>query len=222
MKRRNLLKGLVTLAVTERLLALRSAFAAGGKLPPPGMHRITGPVQVNGKPAVQGMVIATGDTITTGQGGEAIYIIGNDAYLQRDSSVVTLTGDTLKKGLRILTGKLLSVFGKGNKSIETGTATIGIRGTGCYIESAPDKVYFCLCYGEAEIASLKHPEKVETIETQHHDHPVYLHDDGSKMMVPADMINHTDSELILLESLVGRWPPFYTSNPLDGYGHQKY
>jgi hypothetical protein len=29
-----------------------------------------------------------------------------------------------------------------------------------------------------------------------------------KMMVPADVINHTDAELILLESLVGRVPPF--------------
>jgi hypothetical protein len=29
------------------------------------------------------------------------------------------------------------------------------------------------------------------------------------MMVPAMMMNHSDAELILLESLVGRLPPFY-------------
>ncbi len=59
------------------------------------------------------LYIAAGDTITTGSDGEAIYIIGNDAYLHRDRSVVTLTGNALSKGLRVLNGKLLSVFGKG-------------------------------------------------------------------------------------------------------------
>lgn len=216
MNRRNLLKGIAGLALAEYLGSLQSALAAGKNLPPPGMHRISGKVEVNGRAAVQGMAIAPGDTITTGSDGEAIYIIGNDAYLQRDRSVVTLTGNTLSKGLRVLNGKLLSVFGKGEKRIETSTATIGIRGTGCYIEAAPDKVYFCLCYGIADVASIKYPEQIETIETRHHDHPVYLHADGSQMMVPADVINHSDSELILLESLVGRLPPFYGISSIYG------
>jgi hypothetical protein len=209
MNRRKLLKGMTGLALAEYLGALNAAFAAGGKLPPPGMHRLSGKVEVNGRPARQGMAILAGDTITTGSDGEAIYIIGNDAYLQRDRSTVTLTSNALTNGLRVLNGKLLSVFGKGTKQIETSTATIGIRGTGCYIEAAPDKVYFCLCYGIADVASLKDPTHSETIETRHHDHPVYLHADGTQMMVPADVINHSDSELVLLESLVGRLPPFY-------------
>jgi hypothetical protein len=209
MNRRKLIQGMTGLVLAEYLGALNAAFAAGGKLPPPGMHRLSGKVEVNGRPAIQGMAISTGDTITTGSDGEAIYIIGNDAYLQRDRSVVTLTGNALTKGLRVLNGKILSVFGKGAKRIETSTATIGIRGTGCYIEAAPEKVYFCLCYGIADVASLKDPTQSETIETRHHDHPVYLHADGTQMMVPADVINHSDDELILLESLVGRLPPFY-------------
>jgi hypothetical protein len=36
------------------------------------------------------------------------------------------------------------------------------------------------------------------------------------MMVPAGVINHSDDELNLLESLVGRLPPFY------GQGGTKY
>lgn len=216
MDRRKLIKGMTGLALAEYLGLLKSALAAGQPLPPPGMHRITGKVEVNGRPAVQGMAISAGDTITTGSNGEAIYIIGNDAYLQRDRSVVTLTGNVVTKGLRVLNGKLLSVFGKGAKQIQTSTATIGIRGTGCYIEAAPDKVYFCLCYGIADVTSLKDPTHSETIETRHHDHPVYLHADGTQMMVPADVMNHSDSELILLESLVGRYPPFYGAT--DGYG----
>ena len=70
------------------------------------------------------------------------------------------------------------------------------------------EVYFCLCYGTADIASNKAPDKVETIQTEHHEHPVILHANGSQMEA-AEMINHTDSELILLESLLGRVPPFY-------------
>jgi hypothetical protein len=38
---------------------------------------------------------------------------------------------------------------------------------------------------------------------------MYIHNDMKmpKMMVPADVINHTDDELTLLEALVGRRPP---------------
>ena len=209
MHRRKILKGIAALAVAERLGMLRTAWAAGGKLPPPGLYKIKGEVRVNGQLAKEGAPVKAGDTITTGAQSEAIYIIGNDAYLQRDRSSVSIAGDTLKAGLRVLSGKLLSVFGKGEKRIETSTATIGIRGTGCYIEAEEKRVYFCLCYGTADIESPKMPGQIETIETQHHDHPIYLHADGSQMMVPASVINHSDDELILLERLVGRLPPFY-------------
>jgi hypothetical protein len=209
MQRRKLLKGIAALAIAERLGMLRAAWAAGGKLPPPGVYKIKGEVRVNGQLAKEGTPVKPGDTITTGAQSEAIYIIGNDAYLQRDRSTVSIAGDTLKAGLRVLSGKLLSVFGRGEKRIETNTATIGIRGTGCYIEAEEKRVYFCLCYGVAELTSPKMPGIVERLETAHHDSPVYLHDDGSKMMVPAMMMNHSDAELILLESLVGRLPPFY-------------
>ena len=188
---------------------MRAAWASGGRLPAPGVYRITGEVQVNGQAARPGMPVRPGDTVSTGPDSDAIYIIGQDVFLQRDRSVVRITGDIVKSGLRVLTGKLLAVFGKGDKRIATPTATIGIRGTGCYIEASADKVYFCLCYGKAEVASLRDPSVVATIETSHHDRPVYLPADGSPMMVPATVINHSDAELILLESLVGRVPPFY-------------
>jgi len=211
-QRRKLLKGIAGLVVAERLGALRAAWAIGDRLPPPGFHRLSGPVQINGQPARQGMTVRPGDTVTTGPGGEAIYIVGQDAFLQRERSVVSLTGDTVKSGLRVLTGKLLSVFGKGDKRIATPTATIGIRGTGCYIEASPERVYFCLCYGTADIAPTSDPSRVETIATRHHDRPVYLQGDGEPMMVPARVINHSDAELVLLESLVGRVPPFTGGN----------
>ncbi len=209
MQRRQLIKGIAALAIAERLGMLRTAWAAGQKLAAPGIYRIKGDVRVNDQVAREGMLIKAGDTITTGTQSEVIYVIGNDAYLQRDRSTVSIAGDALKAGLRVLNGKLMSVFGKGQKRIETSTATIGIRGTGCYIEAEEKRVYFCLCYGTADITSPKMPGQTETIETKYHDHPVYLDADGSQMMVPATVMNHSDAELILLESLVGRLPPFY-------------
>lgn len=209
MQRRQLIKGIAALAIAERLGMLQSAWANGTKPPPSGVHRIKGEVRINGEIAREGMPVKAGDTITSGRQSEVVYVIGNDAYLQRDQSTVMIAGSTLKAGLRVVSGKLMSVFGKGQKRIETSTATIGIRGTGCYIEANEKRVYFCLCYGIADITLAKLPGHSETIETRHHDHPVYLDADGSQVMVPATVINHSDAELILLESLVGRVPPFY-------------
>ncbi len=187
---------------------IRNALAAEGSARPAGVIRITGAVQVNGQTAHPGMAIATGDTIVTGAGAQLIYVMGQDAFLQRENSTVSFSGAAAEV-MRVLSGKILSVFGKGMKTIETATATIGIRGTGCYIESAPQRVYFCLCYGVAELAPRADPSHVERIATQHHDHPVYIHQDSSlPMMVDASVINHDDVELELLESLVGRAPPF--------------
>ncbi|MEN9481479.1 MAG: hypothetical protein RLZZ298_2874 [Pseudomonadota bacterium] len=209
MHRRQLIKGFAALVIAERLGILQAAWASGDKLPPPGIFRIKGEVKVNGQIARVGSPVKPGDVITTGAQSEAIYIIGQDAYLQRDNSTVSIAGDALKAGLRVLTGKLMAVFGKGEKRIEAGTATIGIRGTGCYIEAEETKVYFCLCYGKADITSSRMPGKIETIETKHHENPVTLHADGRQMMEKAPMLNHTDAELTLLESLVGRVPAFH-------------
>lgn len=88
---------------------------------------------------------------------------GRMPFLQRAGSTVTFSGSNGVEVLRILSGKLLSVFRPGNKRIETTTAVIGIRGTGCYIESEPRRVYFCLCYGVAELKPNADPNHVERI-----------------------------------------------------------
>jgi len=189
---------------------LQQARSAGSKPVVPGLHKIEGEVRVNGQVARQGQAIGPGDTVVTGAASLAIYVIGGDAFLQRENTTVSLGTGALQDVLRLITGKLLSVFAKGERRIQTPTATIGIRGTGCYLEAEEKRVYFCLCYGTADVSPLAEPGRVETITTRHHDHPVYLHaDSGMPMMAPATVINHSDAELILLENLVGRWPPFY-------------
>ena len=44
---------------------------------------------------------------------------------------------------------------------------------------------------------------------------MYIHNDPkmAKMMVPAAVINHTDAELELLEGLVGRVTPNWSTGP---------
>ncbi len=184
-----------------------------------GIRRHSGAVTVNGVAAQPGLPIRHGDHIVTGASSEVVYVVGQDAFMQRGQSSVSFA-DNAKGILRVISGKLLSVFGKGERNIVTPTATIGIRGTACYIEAEAERVYFCLCYGEADLVPSAAPTERELIRTTHHDHPIYIHNDMKmpKMMVPADVINHTDVELILLESLVGRVPPFegnpsYYANP---------
>jgi hypothetical protein len=218
MHRRRTLKTLGALALTHGLGFWQAARAAGVLLPPPGFYRLRGEVQINGRPARPGMPVGPGDTVTTGADGEAIYIIGKDVYLQRDRSAVSITGEALKSGLRVITGKLLAVFAKGPRRILVPTATIGIRGTACYIEAAAEQVYFCLCYGTADIVAADDPARAQTITTRYHDSPFYLNA-GTSFLQAAPVINHSDAELILLESLVGRVPPF---QELPGFSTTRY
>ena len=209
---------------------IAQALAAGNAPIAPGLHKVSGDVRVNGAPARQGMLVKPGDTITTGPGAEAIYVIGQDAFLQRDNSTVSFGAETAAHFMRVVTGKVLSVFGKRDRPlrIATTTATIGIRGTGCYIEdevhsdaanysgggTAPGRgrrTYFCLCYGEAELMANAAPQDTERYVTQHHEKPMYVLDDPAmaKKMAPASVKNHNDQELTMLEALVGRRTPFF-------------
>lgn len=193
---------------------VQEALAAGSLPATPGFRHIRGPVGVDNTRASIGMNIKPGQTVMTGEGGEAIYVIGPDAFMQREKTKVTFDDSSGAAVMRILTGRILSVFGKGrdkNRALQlvTSTATIGIRGTGCYIEAEEARTYFCLCYGEAEVVPTGDPKQRETIRTQHHEHPIYIGASGSRVMAPAAVINHTDAELIMLENSVGRWPPFY-------------
>ncbi len=121
--------------------------------------------------------------------------------------------------LRLLTGRILSVFGgrtpQQSLYLHTATAIIGIRGTGVYLESAPDRSYVCTCYGSTLLTAAGDPASREAIEASHHDAPRYILADApaGRRIEPAPVFHHTDSELVLLETLVGRKPPFW---PLEG------
>jgi len=166
-------------------------------------------MRINGKPAEMGTLVRPGDAIVLGDGAVATFVVGQDAFLMRGNSHAELIGSgLLVSALQLVTGKLLGVFASGReRRLVTATATIGIRGTGAYIEAEPRRTYFCLCYGTADVAATMGGAR-ESYSTRHHDSPRYVYGDGrERAIVPASVANHTDSELILLESLVGRSPP---------------
>ncbi|HEX5394498.1 MAG TPA: hypothetical protein VFW68_14540 [Rhodocyclaceae bacterium] len=211
MNRRHLLRLIAAAGLAPAFI--RQALANGSKPVQPGLRKVTGTVLINGQAAAEGSLVKPGDVISTGAGSQAIYVIGQDAFLQRASTEVhfPMNGSAF---FRLVSGRLLSVFGRGDKQLLTPTATIGIRGTACYLETDNTKSYFCLCYGAADLVPLAAPQERTTIRTQHHDHPIYIHADPHMptSMVPAEVINHTDAELELLEGLVGRVPPFVGRN----------
>jgi hypothetical protein len=174
-----------------------------------GVRTAQGEVKINGKPAEPGTLVRPGDTIVLGNGALATFAVGEDAFLMRGGSRAELIGSgLLVSAVQLITGKLLGVFGRGGeRRLVTATATIGIRGTGAYIEAEPRRTYFCLCYGTADVAATMGGAR-ESYSTRHHESPRYIYGDGRKRaIVPASVANHTDSELILLESLAGRSPP---------------
>jgi hypothetical protein len=194
------------------------------RLPPEqSIYRITGSATVNGTPATLQTTIRPGDSVETGKGSEIVFVVGGHSMILREDSRLDLEGDKMQSslllnGLRLLTGKLLSVSRKEAFRVTTITATIGIRGTGWYAEADPEQTYFCTCYGAAEVTASNDPASRELVVSTHHDRPVYIlaQADQGRSIRNAPFINHTDQELLLIETLVGRTPPFVF--PRDDYG----
>lgn len=186
------------------------------KLPPTkSIYSLKGKVLVNGQEANMATIIHPNDTVETGPQSELIFVVGGHSMIMRENTVLKMAGKEeedsfLIQGLRMLTGKLLTVSRSQGTQIRTATATIGIRGTGYYIESDPEKTYFCTCYGLTEVESKEDPASRDTVASKHHDKPLYIlnGEPEGKNIRPAPFINHTDHELMLIEALVGRTPPF--------------
>ncbi|HEU0188987.1 MAG TPA: FecR domain-containing protein [Gallionella sp.] len=188
------------------------------------IYSISGQATVNVQEATLETRINPGDTVQTSKDSEIIFVVnGNHSMILRGGSHLVMepakdaAGSLLINGLRLLTGKLLSVSRNTQMRIITSTATIGIRGTGFYVESDPELTYFCTCYGITDIAASADPESKTTVESKHHDRPLYILKDAGqgKNISKAPMINHTDHELALIETLVGRTTPFVFDN--DAY-----
>lgn len=197
------------------------------------IYRVTGTATINDKEVTPETRVGAGDTVRTGADSEIVFVVGDCAMLQRSHSEVVVEaavdGRSLLTvtGLRVLTGKLLSVFAPGKPvQIQTATATVGIRGTGAYLEADGQQTYFCTCYGVAEIAARADPESKETVASRHHDRPLYIlagRNTPGQNIRRAPFVNHTDQELALIETLVGRTPPFvFSTREYEGQRRQDY
>lgn len=199
------------------------------------VFEVKGEVMVNGQRATESTIIKPSDKVTTGSNSYLIAAVGANAFILRDNSILDLGGaNPLKTAFRLVTGKFLGVFGRLSSnqtlSVRTPVATIGIRGTGLYAESDPEKTYLCTCYGSTELVAQADyepaPEKpagksgrkqaeppkpeMTRVTSKHHDAPRYIlaHPENGTRITPAPFINHTDLELMTLEALVGRKVPF--------------
>lgn len=198
---------LATAAAIPILLSLPGRASAATRI-----HQLEGRVYVNNRLANPETVIKAGDKIEVLQGAKLAVSIGGDAFLLRENTVLEMAGDgsAVVTGLRLLTGSLLAVFDKRQQpiAIHTPDAVIGIRGTAVYLNQQPHTLYGCTCYGETDV-QIAGQEAVERIRaTHHHPYEIAPGDDNVMGMKEMPIKDHTDDELRLLESYVGRKPAF--------------
>ena len=213
-KRRQLLLALASSGAlgAAGLSGFMSRALAAGDIPGgTGIARLDGTATVNGQAAKIGTPVKLGDRIETGAAGKAVVVLKGDAFLLHPKTIIEVKGrDNTLTDMLVASGRVLSVFSKKPVTIKAAIATIGIRGTGAYLEVEPAGVYFCLCYGEALVEGPKMETK--TVKTTHHETPLMLRETGGIMRADlAGFKGHTDDELVMLETLVGREPPFVKS-----------
>ena len=175
---------------------------------------LAGEVLVNGRSADKNTRIRAGDTVRTGNKSEVIFAVGGDSFILRGDSELEIGGaDFFVNSLRILSGRLLSVFARRQPgqqlNMTAPTATIGIRGSAVYMEAEPELTYLCTCYGQVALSANDDPDDSELITTTNHDSPRYITNQPSRgsRIRPAPVIRHTNTELRLLENIVGRDVP---------------
>ena len=199
-----------------------------------GFRQIEGEVLLNGRrvsseqmKGPEGISVPSDASISTGAQASAVFVIGRDAFLMRENSRVELNPNLLDRkkneisGFNLRSGAILSVFARNKRTLRTLSALIGIRGTGVYIETDSDKTYVCTCYGTSYMQVIDSPEINETVTTLYHDQPRFIYS-REKRIDHAPVINHSDQELILLERLVGRVPPFVKQKRDEGRGSNGY
>ncbi|MBI2748863.1 MAG: iron dicitrate transport regulator FecR [Burkholderiales bacterium] len=187
---------------------------------------LLGDATVNGKKLGPNQSVQTGDEIVTGPKSTLIFTLGNSAFhVRQNSNMVVERGSSLTavSVLRLLTGAVVSVWGKGsNRQIVTPTLTAGIRGTGVYTEvsgAQNNRSYFCNCYGIVDLAA---GNDHEVSESSYHQ-AVWAEptSDGRSFLTPARAINHTDEELEYLARLIGQRTAWQISGKKGTKTHER-
>lgn len=197
---------------TASLLLSHDAFSQDS--PISEIHELRGTVRVNGAVANKRTLIKPGDRVETGIDGYIVFAIGRDAFFMRNRSELLVTAtrpeDRFISAIRLVTGALGAVFETGRpRSIRVANVTAGIRGTGIYLETRGDGVYFCTCFGKVELGVDGAPNEREFVESSRHMPRLITRDatEGARFL-PAKFETHTDGEMEMLERCVGRKAPW--------------
>ena len=192
--------------------------------------QLTGDATLNGSRLSPEHTIQTGDVIQTGPGANLVFAIGNSAFQVRQNSRLSVErGTTLNAVslLRLLTGAVASVWGKGvNRAIVMPTLTAGIRGTGVYAEIFADQSnrnYFCNCYGTVDLGAGS--DKQVSQAQYHQSFWADAEPRNGRYLSPAQALNHTDEELEFLARLVNQrtaWQIAGRKGIKDGRGQMGY
>jgi hypothetical protein len=188
---------------------------------------LRGDATLNGQRLTPEHTVQTGDSIATGPGSTLIFVLGNSAFHVRQNTRMTVERGTslfAVSVLRMITGAVVSVWGKGNlRQIITPTLTAGIRGTGVYSEifsEQNDRSYLCNCYGEVAVQA--GGDRVLSRSSYHQSFWGEVSPKGGRMLTPAKAINHTDEELEFLARLTGQqtaWQIVGRKGVKDGMGY---
>jgi hypothetical protein len=191
---------------------------------------LSGDALLNGSRLSPQQTIQTGDQIQTGPGASLVFVIGNSAFHVRQNSRLSVErGNTLNAVslLRLLTGAVASVWGKGvNRAIVMPTLTAGIRGTGVYAEIFTDqdkRNYFCNCYGKVDLGA--GGEKRVSESQYHQSFWGDANPQNGRFLSPAPAMNHSDEELEFLAGLVDQrtaWQIAGRKGIKDGSGRMTY
>jgi hypothetical protein len=205
----------------RQFLSTTGALAAGVLLPLPAsaqgamIHDLAGEVRVNGRLATRAMTLGAGDSIYTGRDGRIAFVVAGDAVFMRPGSELRLESrvrSALISAFRLVQGALGATFARGReRDLVARTVTIGIRGTGVYVETQADETYACTCFGATALRSSADDhmmENVAVVTANHAARRIYRDPRMGVRIAPAGFERHTNEEMAALEKLAGRENPF--------------
>jgi hypothetical protein len=168
---------------------------------------LQGDALLNGQRLQTQQSVQTGDELQTGPGSSMVFVLGNSSFMVRQNSYLKVErGSSLSAVslLRLLTGAVASVWGKGPpRQIVTPTLTAGIRGTGVYTEvftEQDNRSYFCNCYGRVSLEAGS--SNTSSRSEYHQAFWANAQEKAGSFLEPARAINHSDEELEYLAALV--------------------
>jgi hypothetical protein len=205
----------------RRFLAGSAALAGCALLPLPAaaqgaIHELAGEVRVNGRRIGRDAAIRGGDVIATGGDGRLWFTLGGDAFFVRPHSELRLirasARDTLISALRLISGAVGATFARGAaRSLHTPTVTVGIRGTGVYLETSARETYACTCFGATDMMSAEGGdmmERVQVLGASHNARRIFREPQRGMRIAGAPFERHSSEEISRLEALAGRPDPF--------------